>query len=174
MRFRTKLIAWAIVLLTVTAIGFSTIPPAKGNAKFVIAYDFDESNNGHYIAYIGAIVDGEHNATVYYNPVSYPDSTAIQPLEIQQGVNLTLSVFCWVNGTSADIASLSEGLNIMQHNVSVVLNNGTTIFSQQNFTYIIGTDGDAPMYFYRHDVILVFTPAFGEIYTVTVNYEVYY
>ena len=148
------------------------IQPAK--AQFVLSYDYDPTNEGNYIAYITAYVDSVVNGTVYFNPVSYPSDTAEQPKEIQAGVNLTLAVFCWVNGTRTGISSVNEGLNIMRHNVTVTCINGTVVFSQNNFTFIVGSDGGAPMYFYRHDVILDFVPIASEIYIVTITYEVFY
>ena len=170
-KLEKTLIVCAISCMLLFALG-AVVQPAK--AQFVIAYDYDTSKDGNYMAYIIAYVDSVPNGTVYYNPTSYPDNTAIQPLDIQAGVNLTLAVFCWVNGTVTGISSLSEGLAIMRHNTTVICSNGTSVFSQQNFTYIIGTDGGAPMYFFRHDVILDFIPVSGEIYTVTVTYEVFY
>ena len=171
MRLRTKLFAWVAVMSLVLMIGFSTIPPAK--AQFIIADYTYPSNNGNGIAYIHAYLDGAFNASMYKNPDSYPGEEVTNPLEVESGVNITLAVFCWLNGTWAGIASLVEGKNVIRHSVTVSVTNRTTIFSQQDFTYIIGTDGGAPMYFYRYDVILDFVPVMGEIYTVTVTYEIF-
>ena len=173
MRLRTKLVACGVVMVLVVMIGFSTIPQAQ--AQFVIAdYTYSTTNYGNSIAYIHAYIDSEFNASMYKDPDSYPGESVTNPLEVAGGVNITLAVFCWVNGTVTGISSLSEGLTIMRHRVTVTGQNGTTIFSQQNFTYIIGSDGDAPMYFFRHDVILDFVPVQGQIYTATVVYEVFY
>ena len=161
-------------MVLVLGLGFASIPPAKANPQFVMAAYTYPSNNGNAISYITVYIDGVANGTMYYNPDSYPTSTGVSPLEVTGGVNLTLGVFCWVNSTYVDISSLAEGLNIMKHNVSVVCSNGTEIFSKQNFTYITGTDANTPMYFYRHDVILDFVPQDGEVYTVTVVYELFY
>ncbi len=169
---RIRKIAASVGIVVMLFVLVAPVPQAK--AQFVIAaYTYDESTNGNYIAYIWAEYDSVVNDTMYYNPVSYPNATNALVLETEVGVNITLAVFCWVNGTDTGISSLSEGLNIMRHNVTVVCNNGTTIFSKQNFTYIAGGAGDAPMYFYRHDVILDFVPAWGEFYTVTIIYEIF-
>jgi len=143
------------------------------NPKFVIAYDFDTSKNGNYIAYITAYLDSVPNETIYRNPISY-DSPGTNPLEVEAGVNITLSMECWLNATFTGISSLAEGLNIIRHSVVVTCINGTTVFSQQNFTYISGLDAFAPMYIYKHQVILDFVPERGDYYTVIVTYEVFY
>ena len=158
-----SLIALVSLLLVAT--------PQRG-AAFVLAYDYDPANNGNYIAYIGAYIDGVSNGTVYYNPVSYPNSTAVS-LEVERGDNLTLAVFCWMNNTQVGASSLADGLRYIRHNITISTPTNQSVFSQQNFTYILGTDGNDPMYFYRHDVILDFDFTDGEIYTVVISYEVY-
>ena len=173
MRFRTKFLTWVVVMSLVLMIGFSTIPQTK--ARFVIAVlPYDTSKDGNFIASISAYYDSVFNDTMYYNPVSYPTEVPEPILEIDTAINLTLAVFCWVNGTIANISSLNEGLDIMRHSVVVTCINGTVVFSQNNFSYVVGGAGDAPMYFYRHDVILDFQREIGEIYTVIITYEVYY
>lgn len=97
-------------------------------------------------------------------------------VEIPQGENVSLAVFTWVNGTYLGFASLAEGKNLIRHNVSVFISgrmNETAVFSQANFTYVTGTDGAAPMYYYRYDVNLDFVPVGGLIYQVVVFFEVY-
>ena len=168
---RKKLLGIAVIACVCTML-LVTIQPAR--AQFVIAdYEFP-ADNGNGIAYIKAFIDGVASDTMYYDPDSYPTNTEVNPLAIDAGVSITLELECWINGTFTGISSLAEGVNIMRHSVVVTCSNGTTIFSQQNFTYIIGGGGDAPMYFYRHDVILDFVPDYGQVYTATVIYELYY
>ena len=171
MKNRNKGYVIGIALLLSTLLLFVPVQPAK--AQFVLAYDYSSDNYGNAIAYICAYFDGDFNGTMYYDPDSYPTSTGINPLETYEGINITLAVFCWLNGTYAGVSSLAEGQTVIKHNVSVALTNGTVIFSQQNFTYNIGGDGNAPMYFYRYDIDLDFEPLSGQIYTVTVIYEVF-
>ena len=171
-KHRKKIPGIAILLIMITMLLVASIPPAKANPKFVIAYDFP-SPNGNGISDISAYVDSVYTAKMYMNPDEYPEWDVNTSLEVEVGVNITLAVFCWINGTDTGISSLAEGLNIMRHNVTVICNNGTTIFSQQNFTYITGADAGAPMYFYRHDVILDFIPSYGGIYITIVTFEIY-
>jgi len=175
MKKKEKIIAcWLVVMTLLMCVSIVPVQPAK--AQFVIsAYTYDESNNGHYIAFISAYYDGVHNGTIYYNPISHPNDTASDlPKELYIGTNLTIYASCWLNGTHAGIGSLSEGLNVIRHNVTVVCNNGSVVFSQQNFTNTASTDGNAPMYFYVHGVIIDFEFVQGEIYTVIITYEVFY
>ena len=172
-KHRKKIIA-IVSMLFVCSVLIVSIPETKAQARFIIADYTYPSNNGNGIAYIHAYLDGAFNATMYKNPDSYPDEEVTNHLDVGIGVNITLAVFCWLNGTHADISSLVEGKTIIRHSVTVTSNNGSTIFSQQNFTYIVGGDGDAPMYFYRYDVILDFLPVAGDIYTVIVTYEIFY
>ena len=168
MKFGTKLIAWAIVLFLVPAIGFSTIPPAK--AQFVLAeWDYpDEYGQG--------IVNFEvwGNATgswVLSTPYAHSDSG-----EIEWYPNASIKLICntWFNSTLTGASDVADGKNYLRHNVTVT-SLGTTIFSQQNFTYIFGEDAiDPPMWYYGYYVILNFVPVSGVIYIVTVTYEVFY
>jgi len=154
-----------------------SIQPVKANPKFIIASSVPYNGNG--IAYIGCYLDSVFNATVYYNfdaYLAYANNTAgINPLDVFAGSNITLSVFSWLNGTWAGIASFAEGQNVIRHHVTVALGNGTVVFSKQNFTYVdTGVYEEwAPMYFYRYDVILDFVPEMGQVYTATITYEVY-
>ncbi len=171
MRFRTKLIAWAIVLLTVTAIGFSTIPPAK--AQFVLAsWDYpDEYGQG--------IVNFEvwGNATgswILSTPYAHSDSG-----EIEWYPNASIKLICntWFNSTLTGASDINEGKNLQRHSVVVTSSEslGTSVFSQQNFTYIFGEDAiDPPMWYYGYYVVLDFLPVSGVLYTVTITYEIYW
>ena len=173
MKNRKKAYVIGIALLLSALVLFVPTQPAK--AQFVLAYTFSPDNYGNGISYISAYFDGDWNGSMYKDPYNFdiPPETTTNPMETFEGTNITLGVFCWLNGTYAGISSLVEGKTVLKHNVSVLHSNGTVIFSQQNFTYISGADSLAPMYFYRYDVILDFAPVSGVVYTVTVIYEVF-
>ena len=172
MKNKKTLYVIGIALLLSTLVFFVPTQPAK--AQFVLADYTYPPPNGNGIAYIKAFVDGEYAATMYNNPDSYPTATPTNPLDIDAGVAIRLELECWINGTFVDISSLSEGRNVMRHSVIVTLVNGTTVFSQQNFTYVTGTDAFAPMYNYKYSVILDFVPENGEYYTATLTYELWW
>jgi hypothetical protein len=155
-------------------LGLLTMPLGQQQAKeepatFVIAVA--GTDNG--FAYISGYINSVYNKTLYYNEEFYTENTDSE-LAVEVGDNVTLAVFVWFNATKSGVSSLNEGLLYLRHNISVLCLNHTEVFSKQNFTYIIGTDGGAPMYFYRHDVILDFAFDAGEIYTATITYEVFY
>ena len=116
---RKKACALSVVLVLLVMIGVSTIPPAK--AQFIIADYTYPSNNGNGIAYIHAYLDGAFNASMYKNPDSYPGEEVTNPLEVESGVNITLAVFCWLNGTHTNISSLVEGKTVIRHSVTVTI-----------------------------------------------------
>ncbi len=168
MRFRTKLIAWTIVLLTVTAIGFSTIPTAK--AQFVLAeWDFpDEYAQG--ITFFN-IYGNSTGSWVQVGGNWAHDESSI----FDWYPNASIKLRCWTifNYTLTGAVSLADGQNLQKHNVTVT-NAGTLIFSQENFTYAVGQDLGDGIYRYGYDVVLNFLPISGLIYTVIVTYEVFY
>jgi len=88
-------------------------------------------------------------------------------------VGIKVRVYCLLNSTLVGVSSTAEGKNYLRHNVTVTNFNGTTIFSQQNFTYFgAGVVGD--MYEYLYDVVLNFLPEYGEVYTVVITYETWW
>lgn len=149
------------------------IPQVKANPQFVLAYDYILPD-GNGVSQISVLIDGVQNGTMYYASDPYPTYTADNPKDIDVGVNLTLIVRSWVNATFCDIATYAEGYNIIRHSIVVTCTNGTTVFSQQNFTYWSGTDYYDPMFHYEYWVYLDFVPTYGEVYTATVVYELYY
>lgn len=89
------------------------------------------------------------------------------------GVAIKIRVDTLFNATLTGAEDLADGQNFQQHNVTVT-HLGSVIFSQQNFTYVDSSDVTDPMYYYEYSVILNFLPEYGEIYTVTITYEVFY
>jgi len=88
--------------------------------------------------------------------------------------NITLLVSTWLNATTYGISTLAEGKNIIRHNVTVIGTNGTVVFSQSNLTYISGADYGENVFLYEYSVELIFTPVSGQVYTVTITYEIFY
>ena len=87
---------------------------------------------------------------------------------------IKLRVYSWINSTFLNLSDTTEGKLYQQHNVTVT-NQGNTIFHQQNISWFYDDDSiDPPMWFYGYEVVLNFLPVSGEIYIVTVTYEVYY
>ena len=131
---------------------------------------FDIPTGGYGFNSIDAYIDEEFTHTFYDVATGYNSS-----LEIDSTVtNITLVIQCWLNGTIVGADTVAEGKNIIRHNVTVTSTNHTIMFSQSNFTYSWGIEYDDDLFLYEYWVELDFTVAVGEIYTVTITYEVFH
>ena len=171
MKIKKKTYVIGIALLLSTLLLFVPVQPAK--AQFVLAYTFSPDNYGNAISIITLYLDGVHNGSMYWDSDIYPTKINTLTREVFENDNLTLDISCWLNATYAGVASLAEGKNVIRHNVSVRVVNGTEIFSKQNGTCTSELDYYAPMYHYQYQINLDFLPVSGQIYTVTVIYEVF-
>jgi len=117
----------------------------------------------------------------YYNGSAveadyYPTNSTIS-LIVDAEEDITIIVYSWLNNTLVGADDYNDAKNYFRHNASLFLNNGTEIFSQENFTIMLGgSDAYDPMFLYRHYVTLPST-AFvntGTIYTCIITYEVFY
>ena len=88
--------------------------------------------------------------------------------------NITLLIDCWLNSTTYGVSTLVEGQNIIRHSVTVTSTNNTVVFSQTNLTYVSGADYGDNVFLYQYSVQLDFTISYGNIYTVVVDYEIFY
>lgn len=171
-----KTYAGIIVLLTMLIL-VSSVPPAR--AQFILAsWDYpDEYGQG-----ILGIKMWENSTGSWIAAPYYTDLGQFYYLNYHQtdytynwsaGAAMKLRADTLLNNTLVGAVDLADGQNYLRHNVTVT-HHGDLIFSQQNFTYSDSTDISAPMYFYEYEVILNFIPEDGQIYIVTVTYEVYY
>jgi len=91
------------------------------------------------------------------------------------GEAIKLECYTWFSSTLTGATSAANGKNFQRHNVNVRNGLGETVFSKQNFTYYSCDTGiDPPLWFYEYYVVLNFLPVFGEYYTVTITYEVFW
>jgi hypothetical protein len=178
MRQRIKLIAVVCAILT---LGIATVLVVTNHpttdtqierpAKFVLSsWSYpDEYGQG-----IDRIYFDENSTGDWVNVGSpaYPDGRN-NIIDWNASVFIRLNVWCWLNSTLVGIDNTNEGKLYIRHNVTVVQNNGTIVFSQQNFTYSNAYPDADPMFYYSYNEVLNFVPVAGEIYTVTVTYEVY-
>jgi len=185
MNLKKKLSIWAVIMVLVLGLGFASIPPAK--AQFVIAsWDFpDEYGQGIDAVKCYENSTGDWVAAPYYThyyPDYYEELGTFYFLPHYQnyyfynwsaGASIKIRVNTLLNSTLTGATDLADGQNYHKHSV-VVTHLGTTIFSQDNFTYLESDDLGAPMYWYAYIVILNFIPADGQIYMVTITYEVFY
>lgn len=166
MRYSCKTI---IIIAVLSVLLVASISPTR--AGFVLAsweypdeygqgiYDFDvyENSTGSWVNVGG--------------PTEYDESNIF---EWEIGVAIKLKAWSYFNSTLTGAATTNEGKNYQRHNVTVTSLNGTTVFSQQNFTYSNVYTEEAPMWVYVYEVVLDFLPDYGEYYTVTVIYEIFW
>ena len=176
---KKKVLALLILVLTISIVLVSrgsrvetieSIPSAtEDNPKFVLAeWDFpDEYGQG-----IDTItVYG--NSTGSWVSVGNYEYDEVSSLEWNESVGIKLKVWTWFNSTLTGVGSTNEGKLYQRHSVNVT-NLGTTVFSQQNFTYSNVYTDSAPMWYYVYEVVLNFLPVGGEIYSVVVTYEIFW
>jgi len=106
---------------------------------------------------------------VYY---FYPELGHSLSFNWSVGRSIKLRIYTILNGTLTGATDAADGRNYHRHSV-IVVNQGATIFTQQNFTYSLG-GGAGPLYYYEYEVILNFLPDYGQIYIVTVMYEIFW
>jgi len=94
--------------------------------------------------------------------------------EWNASVAIKLRCYSSLNNTLTGANDTDEGKNYQRHNVTVTLNNGTVVFSQQNFTYVSVATWPYPVWLYSYDVVLNFLPTYAQTYIVNVTYEVFY
>ena len=148
-----------------------TQPQETSSSTFVIAsWEFpDEYGQG-----IEGFEFFENSTGSWAQVGGYEGFEEPQVYDWNASVAIKLRCWTWFNSTLTGVSTTNEGKLYQRHNVTVTCA-GTTIFSQQNFTWFYDDDTlDPPLWFYGYEVILNFLPVSGEIYTVTVTYEVFY
>ena len=153
----------------------------KANPQFIITgWDFlDEYGQGI------ESVSLWQNSTGTWGPVTgkqyYYESHAFD----WEFVNASIKLRCYflMNRTLTNTEGSETNApmtNVQRHDISVTNFNGTILFSQQNFTHIASYPGtsygyDSTVWYFVYDVVLNFLPnTYGEIYTATMNYEVWW
>ena len=181
MNNRIKILA--IVVLMCLSLGLLFLPQGieqryvgKEPARFIISsWDYPD-DYGQGIEHIG-VFSNQTGAWLPANWAGDSNRYYYESSEFDWNASIFIKLECWTwqNLSVTGAADWEEGKNYHRHNVTVIDNNGTVVFSQQNFTY----DGsfpaiDPPRVYYYYEVILNFLPDYGQIYTATITYEVFY
>ena len=106
-----------------------------------------------------------------------PSANPPYVFEWNVSTGIKIEVFGYINYTLVGFNTVDEGKLYQRHYISVVDRNNTLLFSQQNLTYVSAHNTTYPpndVWAYRYDAILDFAQDYGEYYTVTVVYEIYY
>ena len=170
-----------IMILTLSVLVVSNQPPKsvveelEQPAKFVIAsWDFpDEYGQGIYGFFI------KENSTGSFLNIreSIFLSSEEMIIEVNESIAIKLDVRVQLNYTLLGLshpADIELGINYFRLGVTVT-SAGQPVFSQQNFTYDdLNGLVETGIWYFSEEVILNFITVVGEIYTVTVIYEVFY
>jgi hypothetical protein len=150
----------------------TTSIPLDRNPKFVISsWAFpDEYGQGIDEVFIYQYLDGSWESLTPFGLYHTEDTS----LDISEGGSLNIKVKAWLNNTVVNAASLADGKNYLRHSVLVTSPSNSSVFAQQNFTYVSSTDALDPMFYYIYNVTLAFAPVAGIIYTTTIDYDIYY
>ena len=167
---KVKIASFAVIVILAVML-VTSIPQAK--AQFVLASWTYPDQYGQGIESFELFENSTGSWSQIGGSYLYDEANIFQ-WEGHYG-SIKIRCYTWFNSTLAEVGSTNEGKLSQRHNVSVTQFNGSVVFSQQNFTYVSADDGiDPPLWLYGYDVILDFTLALDEYYTVTINYEVYY
>ena len=176
MKFRTKLIAVTITIVLLVLLVFTVpnqpiIPEQLGKAQFVLAeWDYPDEYGQGIEAF--EIFENSTGSWVQVGPAYGYEDNYVH--DWNTSVSIKLRCYTWFNSTLTGAIDAADGKNYQRHNITVT-NIGNTTFSQQNLTYFYSDDSiDPPMWYYGYEVVLNFLPVSGNIYIVTVIYEVFY
>lgn len=135
----------------------------------IIDTSLTEPDNGFGFSLIDGYIDEAYTHTFYDS-----DTGLNSTLSVDSTVtNITLVIQCWVNGTRYFVSSVSDAKNIIRHNVTVTNTNGTTMFSQSNFTYLWGIEYEDNVFVFEYMVELDFSVVMGDLYTTHLTMEVF-
>ncbi len=160
-----------ISLLTVLVISIIIIVPIQPvNAQFVLSgWDYpDEYGQGMFKILV--FENSTESWVQVGNWLYYYNSTSFDWVA---GVGIKIRVLTTLNSTLTGASDVEDGKNYFRHRVNVT-SVGIPVFSQQNFTQSGEPDEEGDLYFYDYAVVLDFRPIDGNIYVVTITYEVFY
>jgi hypothetical protein len=90
------------------------------------------------------------------------------------GYCIKLLVYTYLNATLTGASTVAAAKLVQRHNATVTGMAGNVVFSKQNFTYFDYTPLYTGMWGFQYYVILNFLPAWGEYYTATITYDVFW
>lgn len=173
--YKKKVLITTVSILAVLTLLLVMAPQSKAQCTMFITastWEMDDYGQGLQTWY------AESNATGSWVVIAWATytNTSYDPIRWNASQAIRIRVQCVLNSTLLGLSALSQGLNYLQHNISVVDQFDAVVFSQQNFTFYYNATGypDSAMYIYQHTVILDFSPLEGEFYTATLVTEIYY
>lgn len=168
----SKRIMTLLVMLILVSMMLFALPRAKANPHFQFALASwsypDDYGQGIHTWYAQSNRTGSWVTIEAKNYLQ--DET---PIEWNVSQAIRMLVTASMNRTLLGLNDTDIGKRYIQHDVTVTDQFGSTVFSQQNFTfnYVLV---DVDIYWYQYYVILDFLPLEAEFYTVTINCEIYW
>lgn len=163
-----KKLGVASVCLLLVSLLIVTAPQPVRSAQFVLAsWDYpDEYGQG----ILGVIVyENSTGAWVFLENVGYDESSTV---EVNDSLALKIVPFFVINHTFHELTDIAEAKAIIRGSIEMTLL-GETLFSQTNMTYSDTGDVGATCWWLSYYVIAPIILLSGQIYTVTVTYEIY-
>lgn len=158
------------IILTVLTLLILTVSVPPTRAQFVLASWAYPDEYGQGIQQIQV----EENSTASWIPVDLRDYSESQVYEWNVSVGIRLRLWCLMNNSLVGASSLEDGKNYQRFNTTVIDLSESIVFSQVNATYFVSYDTSDPIWLYEYYIILNFLPDYGEVYTVTVIYEIFW
>ena len=149
------------------------IPETRAQPAFIISSWVSDDGYGQGIS----VIYVHENSTGAWLPFTdpafrYPTDSATIEVNFTANTALRVGPTFTLNHSVHSLANIDEGLNIIRSNVTVYNITGL-VFSENNITMVSGGNQTATTYWYYAYSAFDFLIVMGEIYTVTVTYEIY-
>lgn len=161
----TKMIIPLVLIFGILLI----VPVQPVQAKLNIFYISALDEYGQGISPSG--IDVFENSTGSWQYVD-PFGGIPDPLNCTYGNFLKFRIETRMNSTLTGATDLTDGKNYFRHNLTVTIYDGSTVFSQENFTYHNSADVSG-IYYYSYEVILNFAVQVGFVYSCYITYEIF-
>ena len=165
------LLASGIALIVLPHPPETTIEPTFGESRFTIAsWSFPDSyGQGIYEMLIDTNASGSW-VTRYY----LWSTNTTGPLGWNASEGMRICVSTLVNKSLTGVTTIDQAKLIVRHSVTVLDWTGALVYFKQNFTYTGYNTYFSGRYNMAYVQVLNFLPALGELYTVTVTYQIYW
>lgn len=165
---RNKAVVSLCIVLMLSIIFIGVSPQVRGT-RFILASWSYPDDYGQGIEKI-RVYENTTGSWLAVDDFYYYDSSIV---EWNASEAIKLRTFSYLNASYLLIDYPAEGQLIQRHNVTVTDSFDTVVFSQQNFTYAGGSSSGV-MFYYYYEVVLNFLPEYGEVYTISVTYELFW
>ena len=160
--FWLVLIPFSLVIVSING------NPSNPTLQFGSWVNYQDNDYSQGIAYIEVYGNSTGSFKLHEN-LTYWESGC----QVNASASVQLIIGYVANRTQLgwDLTNHSLGQNFIKFNVTVVHMNETTIFTQQNGTYVINYYLEYDLFVFEHSIILNFETEYNTVYAVTIHYE---